>query len=741
MRALGLATLIALLSWVAIEAYGRSEGSVLVQRLLAADAARIPEIIQIIENYRRWTDPELKRIVSESSPGSKEKLHASLALLPVNPTQVSYLETRLLKAPPNELLVLIRLLRPQRANLSTNLWAVLEASKPGNPALLPAAAALAAFDKEDSRWGELGGKVAQALVMVNPVNRAFWSDALRPSRDSVVANLDAIFRDKNHPEIQHIAATDLLADYGRDNPALIAELLMVADPIAFLTFFPIAESLGEKTSPALQREFEEAIDPKLGEKAKDTVAERKARAAVALVRMGRADLVCRELRHTADPRLRSYIVNWLKPLGADVKEIAEVFERQVSLARPASRGEGGRRTAGGAASRATITDTDLFRPETSRLLALILALGSYQPEDMTPADLKRLTDQMLILYRDDPDAGIHGAAEWTLRQWKRQDRLELVDADLKKLDNRGEHLWFLNRQGQTFSVIDGPHEFQMGSPDTEPERNTSTEPLRRIAIPRRYAIATKEVTIEQFRRFVTSDDEFGMSPLLAAVSAGGAGWLFVKSNDLYDMPPGTLNLYSPAKDGPWLGVTWYGAAAYCNWLSKQEGLHEDQWCYLPKKGGSYEEGMTIPADIMERKGYRLPTEAEWEYACRAGTVTSRYYGLSTELLGNYACYRANSDDKARACASLLPNDLGFFDLLGNVYEWTQDRNLPDRPSEKGLFRDIVTREEVILDKQMRLFRGGAFDTSSGFVRSAHRAGEYPIYQSFDCGFRVARTCP
>jgi formylglycine-generating enzyme required for sulfatase activity len=118
------------------------------------------------------------------------------------------------------------------------------------------------------------------------------------------------------------------------------------------------------------------------------------------------------------------------------------------------------------------------------------------------------------------------------------------------------------------------------------------------------------------------------------------------------------------------GMNWYEAAAYCDWLSEEEGLPK---CYLPNQSGSYGEGMTIPADFLKRTGYRLPTEAEWEYACRSGTITSRYYGFSTDLLGKHAWYRGNSQEHAHPGGSLLPNELGLFDMLGNVWEWVQDR--------------------------------------------------------------------
>ena len=435
------------------------------------------------------------------------------------------------------------------------------------------------------------------------------------------------------------------------------------------------------------------------EETKDQLAERQARAAVALLRMDKAEEVWPLLRHSADPRLRSFIINLLNPLGADPKLIAAELDRIDPKAKPTPvQGQ-------------QFMDAVLFHPETSQRRALILALGTYGTEGLSPGEREPLTGKLLDLYRNDPDSGIHGAAEWTLRQWKQQAKLLPADAELMKLKDRGDRRWFVNSQGQTFAVIEGPVEFHMGSPPTEPERFALNETPRPMRIPRRFAIAAKEVTVEQFQRFVKTNPQFGLDPSY--------------------LPPS-----SPYGAGPMIGVSWFGAAAYCNWLSEQEGLLKDQWCYLPNWGGAYDAGMTIPANVLRRNGYRLPTDAEWEYACRSGTITSRYYGVSTDLLGNHAWSRANSQDHAWPCGSLLPNDLGLFDMLGNEMEWIHDRYGRLINTDN----DINTQESIYIPS-LCILRGGSFSDPAAKVRSANRLSLAPSYHNVIMGFRPSRTHP
>ena len=185
-------------------------------------------------------------------------------------------------------------------------------------------------------------------------------------------------------------------------------------------------------------------------------------------------------------------------------------------------------------------------------------------------------------------------------------------------------------------------------------------------------------------------------------------------------------------------VTWYQAAQYCNWLSEREGLPEDQWCYDLHQ--TFADGMRLYPDYLQRTGYRLPTEAEWEFACRALATTSRPYGETAALLGEYAWYTENSQQRwMLPVGSLKPNDFGLFDMMGNAWEWCQDQPYAYQ-SDRPLVED-AEQAGVVRDGESRVLRGASFLVFAQYVRSADRSFNQPADRFGNNGFRVARTYP
>ena len=255
------------------------------------------------------------------------------------------------------------------------------------------------------------------------------------------------------------------------------------------------------------------------------------------------------------------------------------------------------------------------------------------------------------------------------------------------------------------AIPDPGKPFLMGSPLTEQDR-ADIERQHKKRIARIFAIAATPVTLGQYKRF--------------------AG--------IYMLP--TLLTFN--EDRPALFTTWVDAAAYCNWLSNEEGIDPKEWCYETDPAGKT--GLKVPvvklrANYLSLRGYRLPTEAEIEYATRAGAVTSRYFGETDELLPKYAWYLKNAKRQTMPVGMLKPNDFGLFDMQGNAFTWCQE-TYTEYPRDSG---DDKEGTLVIPIKGIRILRGGTWASEAGQLRSAYRAPFLSTAWEPYIGFRVART--
>jgi formylglycine-generating enzyme required for sulfatase activity len=157
--------------------------------------------------------------------------------------------------------------------------------------------------------------------------------------------------------------------------------------------------------------------------------------------------------------------------------------------------------------------------------------------------------------------------------------------------------------------------------------------------------------------------------------------------------------------------------------------------------------MKMATNYLQRTGYRLPTEAEWEYVCRAGTETTYSFGEAVDLLGKYAWYAANSSGRSQPVGTVRPNDKGLFDMHGNLLEWCQNvyviksgapgnKIIEDIEDNLTLNRD---RPDSTNNRESRVWRGGKFDFIGVLVRSASGGYGTPLGRGRFSGFRPART--
>jgi formylglycine-generating enzyme required for sulfatase activity len=229
----------------------------------------------------------------------------------------------------------------------------------------------------------------------------------------------------------------------------------------------------------------------------------------------------------------------------------------------------------------------------------------------------------------------------------------------------------------------------MGSNERDEE-----QPVHEVNIDYEFEIGKCTVTVEEYMTFV--EDTNSHHP----------EWL--EEGNKYNIKTGTEEHYkniNQKANAPIVGVSWHDAMAYCEWLSEKTN-----------------------------NNYRLPTEAEWEYACRAGTTTKWSFGDNEKELGKYAVYRSNSNSQAEVVGTKLRNPWGLYDMHGNVWEWCLDDYVDN-------YKDTPRDGTAYINESSKVLRGGSWNGIVDLTQSAVRGRLNPTNRGISMGFRLLRTLP
>jgi len=232
-------------------------------------------------------------------------------------------------------------------------------------------------------------------------------------------------------------------------------------------------------------------------------------------------------------------------------------------------------------------------------------------------------------------------------------------------------------------------EYLMGSPDSEAARKPDEGPQHKVKISA-FWMGRCEVTWNEYELFMYPDEEHRMRTTEPTDENGD------KLADAVTHPskPYVEMSFGMGKDGyPAISMTQHGANKYCQWLSAKTGQF-----------------------------YRLPTEAEWEYACRAGTTGSHFFGDDASKLGEYAWFEQNSDFKYQKVGKKKPNPWGLYDIYGNVVEWVLDEYDPNFYKQCAAAGTVTDPWKKVSKPYPHSVRGGSWDDEAGMCRSAARRG-------------------
>lgn len=692
----------------------------LVEALRTASPEQLTALVRQADESWQSLDRLLQPLIDKSNAADASPLDraaalpARLVLAGRDSSQVKPLSEALL----NGDLVYVEPIRTrlrQYANELRPQWLeILRNDQEPNARRFRAALGLAGLDGNPTQtdWTDVDLQfIASELSLSFAEYQPQLRNLVRPLGSKLVPSLDTLFDTESASEDQQINATMALADYAGDDPELMAQLLTRATAKQTEILYPkVAEFKSGPVRDGLLALTKEQPDENLGQMDRVRLGRRRANAAITLLRQGERDAYFDALRITDDPESLSQFVARCRKWGVTPMELIESLQRSAAL----------RQAASGASK----------KTESRVMYALLLALGSY-PIDQIPGESRRtMFDRLRELYEKDPSASVHSASGWLLRQWGRGADVVKLDEQEVPYDPTGERDWFRLRleltaqptrlggilglkgkkQSHSLTFIVFPDgEYRIGSPEFEGgdlERKND-EVARVVKISRPLALCDREVTWSMYDLFDGGEWRSGMQSQW--------GW----------------NL---SDDDAVFGRNWYDWVEFCGWLTSEWTTgDESRQCYpdpesLDKDGN----GNPVYGEILlDRAGFRMPTESEWELGARSGQRTAYAFGGDVSLLADYGWFVENSGKRPRAAALKPPTIGGLFDVHGNLYEWTHDWYVS---FDNG---SVLVDWQGTSDGSSRVLRGGCWDYTAAPCRTAYRDTIMPLLRTGRNGLRLA----
>ncbi|MFT4555455.1 MAG: sulfatase activating formylglycine-generating enzyme [Planctomycetaceae bacterium] len=555
-------------------------------RTASPEEARI-----LLENISRFADqvlPELRASRSSLELTESQRTRFAIALLPFESGEIDYLFDRLPDVNVDEVALIREAIEPQAESLTLQLWESITANDIRTSAQLRLATALAVFEPGSERWATIANDVVAALTALDEAEARKWVQLLSPARKWLLSEFKSLFEDGSNQSSRIIAA-DALTHFLDDDPDRLVELLRHSD----IRQLHVVIAALQRHAPSVLDKIESLaqLRPNLSNEDVNVICN----ATVTLAQMDRLDVLWSLLEADIPPDVRVLLIHRLAPCGVAPEFLAQKLMEQTS---PAVR------------------------------RGVLLALGEYESFQTTSRFRESVARHVAEIHEDDPDSGVHSAAEWLLRKW-------MISRDTPRQQREIEDgkNWFIDRFGQTMLVVRGPVTFDLGSSPGDPPY-VKVEPRQEIQIPYSFAVATTEITRQQFERFSESNHDVTAGPDLAC---------------------------------PMNNLTFNQLVAYCRWLSLKDGLTEDDMCFPPVNVNAKEKAIPYE-DFLSRSGYRPPTDSEWLYICRAESPTAMFMGNSASMLKKYAWFRTHAERRTWPVGTLKPNAFGLFDVFGNVEE-------------------------------------------------------------------------